>query len=47
LKERQDEIDSKLGLLQSNADISLNYMQQSMQTFKDQLNQIEKKMFTL
>jgi len=42
LKDRQDKIESKLKLLQSNADISLNYMRQSMQTFKDELNQIEK-----
>jgi len=47
LKDRQNEIKSKLGLLQNNADFSLNYMQQSMQYFKDQLNQIEKKMTTL
>jgi len=47
LKDRQDKIESKLGLLQSNADVSLNYMQQSMQTFKVQLNEIEKKMITL
>jgi len=43
LKDRQNEIESKLGLLQNSADISLNYMQQSMQTFKNQLNLIERK----
>jgi len=30
LKDRQNEIESKLGLLQSNTNISLNYMHQSM-----------------
>jgi len=35
LKDRQNEIKNKLGSLQSSANISLNYMQQSMQTFKD------------
>jgi len=34
LKDRQNEIESKSGLLQSSANISLNYMQQNMQTFK-------------
>jgi len=46
LKDRQNKIESKLELLQSSA-TTLNYMQQSLQTFKDQLNLIEMKMTTL
>jgi len=35
LKDRQNEIENKLDSLQSSATISLNYVQQSLQTFKD------------
>jgi len=37
LKNRQNEIENKLDSFQSSATISLNYMQQSLQTFKDQI----------
>jgi len=47
LKDWQDEIEKKITSLQSNGQIMLKYARENIQTFKDQLNLLEKKMTTL
>jgi len=47
LKDRQDEIEKKITLFQTNRQIMLKYVQENFQTFKDQSNLLEKKMTTL
>jgi len=46
LKDRQDETEKKITSLQSNRQFLLKYVQENIQTFKDQLNLLEMKMTT-
>jgi len=47
LKDRLDEIEKNITLLQTNRQFILKYLQENIQTFKDQLNLFKKKMTTL
>jgi len=47
LKNGQDEIEKNIISLQTNRLFMLKYLQENIQTFKDQLNLLEKKMTTI
>jgi len=46
LRNGQDEIEKQITLLQINRQFALKYLQENIQTFKDHLNLLEKKMIT-
>jgi len=47
LKDWQDEIEKNITSLQTNREFMLKYQQENIQTFKNQLDLLEKKMTTI